>query len=175
MWSACLPFGVSTGGRWSGSLGFRTCRRLALVLLLCVPLLLSALLLCPRCVVLEYGFICDSNGVFSGFPLLDVGCIASMLCVACGAFVCVRCLAVLWLDACLPPFYPFFIFFAFVFRFFSVFALLLSFCPCVSVSALLCLPSCLVFVVAFSLTDYTQKRAQFLASSLGLLWACYAK
>ena len=57
---------------------------------------------------------------------------------------------------------PVFIFFAYVIRFFSVFALLLFFCPCVSVSALLCLPSCLVFVgvvvFSFSLSDYEQKE-----------------
>ena len=67
--------------------------------------------------------------------------------------------------------------FAFVFRFFSVFALLLSFCPCVSVSALLCLPSCLVFVgvllgFLFPFRMYRQKeRARRVgASSLGVLW-----
>ena len=74
--------------------------------------------------------------------------------------------------------------FASIFRFFSVFALLLSLCPCVSVSALLCLSSCLVlsclvcscslvvFVVSFSLSVYTQKeRAHRVgASSFRVLW-----
>ena len=79
----------------------------------------------------------------------------------CGAFVRVRCLAVLGLVACLPPFFLFFLFFAFLF---ISLLLLLSFCPCVSASALLCLSSCLVFpfllcfVVSFSLSDYMQKE-----------------
>ena len=70
--------------------------------------------------------------------------------------------------------------FASVFRFFSVFVLLLSFCPCVCspllvlLSALFVLVPLWVFVVSFSFTDYTQKeRAQSVfASSLVLLWAC---
>ena len=71
--------------------------------------------------------------------------------------------------------------FASVFRFFSGFVLLLSFCPSlvwlpfvVFFLALFVLVSLWVFVVSFSLTDYTQKeRAQSVfASSLVLLWAC---
>ena len=122
--------------------------------------LLSALSLCSRCIVLEYTLISHFKGVFRGFPLLDVGYIASMLCVACGAFVCVRCLAVLWLEACLPPFFLFFLFFAFLF------ISLPAFCPspCLLCSGclLLVLLSCLsfpaLFVVSFSLADVQTKR-----------------
>ena len=58
----CLPFGVPT---CTGFRGLRTCRRLALVLLSCVPLLLSSFSPCSRCIVFEYGSISHSKGVFS--------------------------------------------------------------------------------------------------------------
>ena len=48
-------------------------KRLALVLWSCVPLLLSALSLCPWCVALEICLYSRFEGVFRGFPLLDVG------------------------------------------------------------------------------------------------------
>ena len=53
--------------RSAGFRGFRTCHRLALVLLWCVPRLLPAFLLCLWCIALEYGFISRFKGVFSGF------------------------------------------------------------------------------------------------------------
>ena len=46
---------------------------LALVLWSCVPLLLSSLSLCSWCVSLEICLYSRFKGVFSGFPLLDVG------------------------------------------------------------------------------------------------------
>ena len=62
-------FIVSTRCRWCrGGRGFEASGPagvLALVLLSCVPLLLSALLLCLWCVVFEYGSISRSKGVFS--------------------------------------------------------------------------------------------------------------
>ena len=131
----------------------------------CVPSFLSALLLCAWCVVFEYGLISRFKGVFSG--VLGVSC--GFVLLACFAWLvglCTRvelggfracCVFAFLLSFCLCPF---------AFRFISL-LLLLSFCPCVSVSALLCLFSCLVFpflfcfVVSFSLSDYTQKeRAQ---------------
>ena len=74
----CRLFGVSGPAK-----------RLALVLLSCVPLVLSALSLCLWCVVFEYGPISRFKGVFSGFWAFRVGLVACVLCVACGAFVCV--------------------------------------------------------------------------------------
>ena len=70
--------------RWSGLRGIRTCRRLALVLWSCVPLLLSAPSLCLCWAVLEICLYSRFNGVFSGFPLLDVG------------LYCLRALRGLW-------------------------------------------------------------------------------
>ena len=65
----------------------------------------------------------------------------------CGAFVRVRCLAVLGLVACLPPFFLFFLFFAFLF------ISLPAFCPspCLLCSGclLLVLLSCLSFPALF--------------------------
>ena len=69
--------------------GCRTCRRLALILWWRVPLLLSALSLCLCWVVLEICLYSHFKGVLAGFPCWMWVCIASMLCVACGAFVCV--------------------------------------------------------------------------------------
>ena len=88
------------------------------------------------------------------------------------------------LVACLPLFYrfcplscPLFCPFALVFAFLftsllqlSLFVLLSSACP---LACLVC--SCVIvgFVFSFSLTVYAQKeRAQFLASSLVMLWVC---
>ena len=67
--------------------------------------------------------------------------------------------------ACLPPFYPFFIFFSYVIRFFSVLASLCLFsgCPALLWLFFVVLLHCLcgslgVVVVSFSLSDYTQKE-----------------
>ena len=63
-------------GRWWCPLGrlrgFRTCRRLALVLWWRVPSLLSAFLLCLWCVACKYGSISRFKGVFRGFWGVDV-------------------------------------------------------------------------------------------------------
>lgn len=74
MLPACLPFGVSTGGRWSGFRGFRTSLNAS-----CGPLvlLLSALLLCLRCVALECALISRFKGVFRGF----YGCCVGLCCL----------------------------------------------------------------------------------------------
>ena len=169
---ACLPFGVPTGGRWSGNscyfagvskIGQDSAGRSAF---------------CPLCRFV-FGALLANMPLFRilrafwrglwclcGFVLF--GCFAWLVGLLC-AWVVRR---IRGLRRVCLPFYPFC-------PWFYPFAQLLSFCPCVSVSALLCLSSCLVFpfllcfVVSFSLSDYTQKeRAQFLASSLVLLWAC---
>ena len=66
---ACLPFGVSTGCRWAGSLCYfadvsKNGQN---------PLLSSALLLCLWCIVLEYALISHSKGVFSAVCGVCVG------------------------------------------------------------------------------------------------------
>ena len=53
--------------RSAGVRGFRTCHRSALVLLWCVPCLLSSPLLCLWCIALEYGSISRFKGVLRGF------------------------------------------------------------------------------------------------------------
>lgn len=87
-----------------------------------------------------------------GFRVVVWVCIVWVICVACGAFVCVRCLAVLWLAACLPFLLSFRLAFC-PFISLPVFRLSSSVCPLV----LSCL-SCFGFVVAFSLSDVQTKR-----------------
>ena len=115
--------------------------------------LLSALSLCLWCVACKYGSVSRFKGVFSAFYGVCVGlCCSGTLRGLCG--FCVR-EGLGGLKAC-GVFAPVFIFFAFLF---VLFVLLLSFCPCVSVSALLCLSSCLVFVgVLVLLFPYRIKR-----------------
>ena len=137
----------------------------------CLPY--SSLLLCPLVAgVRAFGLVLSSGGVFSTFCPLScfmlVVLLANMalfailrgflegfwgfvwvcsfwvLCVACGAFVCVRCLAVLWPVACLPLFL-FFCPFVFLSCPASP-ALLLGFLPCL----LSCSLSCLLGFVACS-------------------------
>ena len=161
--------------RCAGFRGFRTCHRLALVLGWCAPCLLPAFLLCLWCIALEYGSISRFKGVLRGFYGADVclcgfGALRGLwgFCArvelgglkACGVFAYILSLS-----------HPFFFF-----------AYLLGLCLCyprlVLLAAwllLLVLSSLSLWVVvSFSLTVYPQKeRAQFLASSLVLLWACY--
>ena len=90
----------------------QACKRSGFVLAFVVcsvsfSLPLSALLLCLWWVACKYAFISHSKGVFKGFYGVRV---TLVLCVDCVAFVCVRCLAVLGLVACLPSFCPFFFF-----------------------------------------------------------------
>ena len=137
--SVCLTFGVSTGCRLASVRGLSS-------LSWCVPSLLSTLLLCLWWVACKYAFISHSKGVFKGFYGVRV---TLVLCVDCVAFVCVRCLAVLGLVACLPSFCPFSFFFA-------------GFCPfaCPFLSLLLLSSGCplslpclsLWVVVSFSLS-----------------------
>ena len=61
-----LLFGVSACVGVSGFRGFRTCRRLALVLWSRVPLLLPALLLCARCDALEICLHSHFKAVYLG-------------------------------------------------------------------------------------------------------------
>ena len=157
----CVRLGMSVVFR-----GFRTCLNAGSGPLVVCSLLLSALSLCLWCVVFEYGSISRFKGVFS----VVWGCCVG-LCGSCGLRglwgFCVR----EWLGGFMA---------CGVFAFlFVLFALLLSFCPCVSVSALLCLFSCLVFpfllcfVVSFSLSVYTQKeRAQRFCPLRPLLSCC---
>ena len=76
-------------GRWSGSLGLQDLPEVALVLWSCVPSF------CPlsRFVLvglsLKYAFIRILRGFLEGFGVLVWVCIGCVLCVACGAFVCV--------------------------------------------------------------------------------------
>ena len=76
----------------AGGAGFRgpgPAGMLALVLWWCVPCLLSALLLCLRCYALEICLISHFKGVLAGFSYSVWVCLALVVCVACGAFVCV--------------------------------------------------------------------------------------
>ena len=66
----------------------------ALVLLSCVPLLCPLSRFVFGALPLKYAFIRVLRGFLEGFPCWMYVCIACVLCVACGAFVCVRCLAV---------------------------------------------------------------------------------
>ena len=129
-----------------------------------------ALRLYAWCVALEYGSISRFKAVFSAVW----GCRAGLLVLRALRGLCGFCARVElggFMTCCV---------FASVFRFFSVFVLLLSFCPCVCFPWLILLPALFVlvslgvFVFSFSLSDYTQKeRAQrflLLASSLRVLW-----
>ena len=53
-------------------------------------LLLSSFSLCLWCVGFEICLYSHFEGVLEGFPCWMYACIARVLCVACGAFVCVR-------------------------------------------------------------------------------------
>ena len=100
--------------------------------------LLSALLLCPRCVVFEYGSISRFKGVFRGFCGACVGlCCSCALRGLCG--FCAR-VELGGLKAC-GVFAPIFIFFVYVFAFF--FISLPAFCP----SPYLLCSGCLLLVL----------------------------
>ena len=133
------------------------------------PCLLSALSLCLWCITLEYGSISRFKGVSSGFWGFRVGlcCLGGLrglwgfLC-ACG----VRRLYDLW-RVCLrfSSFAPMFAFLFLSLPCLLSFVLLWSGC--------LCLSSCIVFVVSFSLADYAQKeRAQGFCSLRPLFVCC---
>ena len=81
MWSACLPLvcPLVQAFEGAGPVGVP-----ALVLWSCVPLLLSALSLCPRCVALEICLYSRFKGVFSAVW----GC--------CEGLYCLRALRGLW-------------------------------------------------------------------------------
>ena len=82
---ACLPFGVPT---WAGGRG-------TLAILLALAKIDKIPSFCPlsRFVLvglsLEYAFIRILRGFLEGFPCWMWVCIVRVLCVACGAFVCV--------------------------------------------------------------------------------------
>ena len=161
--------------RCAGFRGFRTCHRLALVLWWCVPCLLSSPLLCLWCIALEYGFISRFKGVFSGFwganmCLYGFGVLRGLwgFCArvelgglkACGVFASILSSFVLFLVLYFVLFLVLLLLCLHPFISLSFFVLLHCFCDSLGVG-----------VVSFSLSVYTQKeRAQFLASSLVLLW-----
>ena len=152
--------------------GFRTCQTFGAGPLVVCSLLLSALSLCLWCVGFEYGLISRFKGVLARFCGVCVG-LCGFVWLACFAwlvgllYACgVRRFKGLW-RVCL--------------RFSSfalVFASFYARCPSLLWLSFFVLLHCLcgslgVVVVSFSLSDYTQKeRAQVLASSLVLLWAC---
>ena len=68
-----LHFGVSAWCRCAGSLRLRTCRNVRCGPLVVCSLLLSAFLLCCRCIGFEYGSISRFKGVFRGFYGVCVG------------------------------------------------------------------------------------------------------
>ena len=118
----------------AGFRGCRTCLNAGSGPLVVCSVLLSALLLCSRCVAYKYGSISRSKGVLECFPCWMYVCIACVLCVDCVA-----------LYACgVRRFYG-------LLRVCPCFSLFLYVCPafillpCVSVPALLCLSFCLVF------------------------------
>ena len=86
---ACLPFGVSTGGRWSGSLGVHDLPEVG-----SGPLVVCSAFRPLSCFVLgalrlKHAFIRVLRAFLAGFPCWMWVCITWVLCVACGAFVCV--------------------------------------------------------------------------------------
>ena len=126
MWSACLPFGVSTGCRCAGSLWLA-------LRSWCVPLLLPSFSLCAWCVACEYGSISHFKGGFRGFLLLDV-CLYYFDALRGLWGFCVREWLGGFMSCCV---------FVFIFRFFSVSSCFLSFCPFVFFSCpLVLLSSC---------------------------------
>ena len=147
----CLPallpaFWRAHLGRWSGSLGL-------LSLSWCVPSFCPFSRFVFGVLLANMALFRVFRGFLEGFPCWMWVCIACVLCVACGAFVCVRCLAVLWLEAC----------FAFRFSLFLCVCpafILLSLCLCVGnplLAFLPCLCGCVVGF-SFSLSDVQTKR-----------------
>ena len=101
----------------------------------CVPSFRPLSCFAPDVLGLNMPLFAILRGFLAGFPCWMWVCIASMLCVACGAFVRVRCLAVLGLVAC----------FTFRFLLFSSCPLFFSFRP--ALVLLPCLASALVLWV----------------------------
>lgn len=154
--SACLPFCVSSGGRWSGSLCyFADVSNIGQDTARC-PAFLSALPLCACRVACKYGSISRFWGVFSGFYGVCVG-----LC-------CLRALRGLWGFCARVELGGLETFCVFAFLFILLHLCLLCFCPfaCPFLSSLLLSSGCslslpcfsLWVVVSFSLSDYTCKK-----------------
>ena len=163
----CRLFGVSIG---VGFRGCRTCQNVGFVLLSCVPLFLSALSLCYWCVACKYGSASRFKGVLAGFMgfvwVCVFWCFAWLvwLLYACG----VRRFYGL-LRVCLP-----FVLLSFSFCL-SFYLFASAFCPspCLLCSGCLLLLSFLICVCVFFFPcGIYAKRAQILASSLGVLWVC---
>ena len=76
-------------GRWSGSLGLQDLPEVALVLWSCVPSFCPLSRFAFGALVCKYALISRFKGVLTGFVVLMWVCIVRVLCVACGAFVCV--------------------------------------------------------------------------------------
>ena len=71
--SAWLPFGVSTGAGLQAFEGFRTCLNAGSGPPVVCSILLSAFLLCLRCIACIYALIQRFKGVFRGFYMVRVG------------------------------------------------------------------------------------------------------
>ena len=81
---------VPTWAGGAGSLGHQDLRRLALVLWSCVPSFCPLSRFVFGALPLKYAFIRVLRGFLAGFPCWMYVCVARVLCVACGAFVCVN-------------------------------------------------------------------------------------
>ena len=170
----CLPFGVSTGCKWSGNscyfadvskIGPDTAGRSAF----CPPFLLF-----PWCIACKYGSISRFKGVFSAVWGFRVG-----LC-------CLGGLRGLWgfcvrewlggLEACcvFASIYSFICLYLPFFLSLYLHLVLLSFVGLVAFrfSLFVLWFSLWVFVFSFSLTDYTQKERALRFCSLRPLFAC---
>ena len=157
---------MSTGGRWSGSLWLQDLPEVGAGPLVVCSLVLSALLLCSRCVACKYAFISRFKGVFRGFYGVCVGLCCSGALRGLWGF-CVRERLGGFRACCVfASVYPFFIFFAYVIRFFSVldFLCLFSGCPSLLWLSFFVLLHCLcgslgvVVGFSFSLSDKTKKE-----------------
>ena len=69
----CLPFGVSTGCRWSGSLGLQDLPEVALVLWSCVPSFCPLSRFALGALSLNMALFRVFKGVFRGFCGVCVG------------------------------------------------------------------------------------------------------
>ena len=163
--AGCLPLGVPTGPEVGGASRHQDLPEVGSgPLVVCS----SLFLLCSRCVACKYAFVSRFKGVFSRFPLLDVGlyCFDALrglwgFCArvelggfgACGVFAFLFIL-----------FAFLFILFAFLLSFclsFYLFALLLGLCLCCSLACPLVLSFLLcrcIFFFPFGCTDKKKGR-----------------
>ena len=76
-------------GRWSGSLGLQDLPEVALVLWSCVPSFCPLSRFVLAGLSLKYAFIRILRAFLARFGVVVRACVVLVLCVACGAFVCV--------------------------------------------------------------------------------------